>query len=88
MQSHRYSKIIQITIGPKLSYQVNSVSIAPTTNGRHSYSSHGRYDGKSQKVEELKIEIWRTLDEFLFVEKFVKSYLMVTFKDALYVYLS
>ena len=73
---------------------MNSVSLAPRANHDHSYSSLGRFNNtpiavagsRNRKVEELKNGVWRTLDDFLLVEKKIYYYSMVTLNDALYLF--
>lgn len=80
------------------------MSIAPAADHGHRLSSLGRFNNipiavaglYNRKVEELKNGVWRTLDDFPFVEEALRLYSMllnrprleqmVTLNDALYLF--
>ena len=79
------------------SYDGNQVKTAPSSKYTHCSTSIGRVSNtlivvgshklcRSRKVERFQAGKWMELSSFPFVNQYIHSYSMVTFKDALYLF--
>lgn len=90
-------KYVKGVVQLNLSYDGDKTTKAPPSNHQHFSSSIGRLNNTlvvvgsregrhRKKMEAFQVERWNVLATFPFVDKYIHSYSMVTFKDVLYLF--